>query len=78
MLYIPTGWYHANVNCGQTVAVSAQVDVTADDAADMTGPEGYMKPFAAALNAFKRGQEQESIVSCYFLPLQLDGALSAA
>jgi histone arginine demethylase JMJD6 len=62
ILYVPTGWYHANMNCGQTVSVASVVDVdTIDETASPKGAEAYMKMFSTALNEFKAGKETEAI-----------------
>jgi oxalate decarboxylase/phosphoglucose isomerase-like protein (cupin superfamily) len=34
IVYIPEGWYHATINCGQTIAVASQIQ-TADKAGDI-------------------------------------------
>ena len=60
---VSTGALASEVAAVVETVVDCSADGEAVGSPELSGPEGYMQPFTLGLQAFKRGQEHEAIVS---------------
>lgn len=53
IIYIPEGWYHSTVNCGQSLAIASQIQEASN-----LDPHGFIAEFTNAMTAQIQGADQ--------------------